>query len=261
VSRNVSNTPSDEATRPIGDFWRRQVTAPPTRRQTTFDVIFGILLPIICLYFDPGILRRYPPVFWPIDVAVFVYCFSAFAILALSVWLTLRPQSESLAGFHAGILLSAAICSFVIGVAIFPLTIVGIFLLVGFLGFVPFVTAFVYLRNGIRAVNHAKKSVVKSALIWPAVISGILVVGLPALAEWRVSRIASQSMNEILYDDSAPVEAATERFKYFRWLADDDKIMGEYERESSPEHKQRLAKAYKEITGQDLEDEIRRRRD
>jgi len=40
-----------------GGFWSRQFDASPTSGQVAFDVVFGLLMPLLCFYLDPGIVR------------------------------------------------------------------------------------------------------------------------------------------------------------------------------------------------------------
>lgn len=46
-------------------FKARQVSAARTPAQVVFDVVFGILMPVFCFYFDPGIVRAGLPPFMP----------------------------------------------------------------------------------------------------------------------------------------------------------------------------------------------------
>ncbi len=51
-----------------------------------------------------------------------------------------------------GILLGGAVVAALIGVTIFPLSLIGLFLLAGTLGFTPFLTSLVLARNAARAL-------------------------------------------------------------------------------------------------------------
>jgi hypothetical protein len=53
---------------PSDGFWRRQFMPPTTKRQKIFDVLFGVIAPVLCFVFDPivfkgtfdeGLLRDY----------------------------------------------------------------------------------------------------------------------------------------------------------------------------------------------------------
>jgi len=233
-------------------FWQRQFSVPSTLPQTTFDVVFGIVMPVICFYLDPGIVQG-PLSYYLPGASVFIYPFSFLAILTLALWLVFGRRVKSSSGVFGGILLSGAICSFIIGVAILPLTLIAIFWLIGLLGFVPLLTAFVYLRNGVRAVNRGNSLLRKTPLAASIILSALLVTGLPAFARWKVTRIIAQSMNEMVSENASDAEAAIERVRYFRPLIDKDSIARRYELESDKGRKERLARAYKQITGEDIE--------
>jgi hypothetical protein len=123
-----------------------------------FDVMFGILMPVLCFLLDPGIIRgRAGPVFvdFPLSQYSFaIYGLSAFAMPAIVLGLLLGHRIRAWGGLIAGVLLSAAVCSFLIGVIILPLSLLGLIVVVGILGFTPLLTAFVYLRNAVRSFKQ-----------------------------------------------------------------------------------------------------------
>ena len=236
----------------IEGFWRRQFSASTTPLQLVFDVAFGVLMPIICFYLDPGIISGDFRSSFP-RMEVFVYAFSILAICTLSLWLTIGHRAKSSGGIFGGIMLAGAVCSFVIGFMILPLTLVGIFFIIGILGFVPFITGFVYLRNAVKAIRRGSSALSRSALVGAVLVSAVVVSALPGFAQWEVSQIVTQSLNDIVGDDSITAERAVQRVKYFRRIIDADKIVRAYQEESGKERKERLARAYEEITGEDLE--------
>jgi cytochrome bd-type quinol oxidase subunit 2 len=247
----INNTPTNQAD-PKQSFWQRQFSVSSTLPQTIFDVVFGILMPIICFYFDPGILRGEFRDFFPGTAALFIYAFSLIAIVTLSLWLVLGRRDGPLSGVLGGVFLSAALCSFVIGVLILPLTLIGLLVIIGVLGFVPFVTGFVYLRNAIRAISRGA-ALERRNLVAKIVVSAVLVIGLPAFAHWGVKRVVTQSIDQILSGDSGSAEEAARRVRFFSPLADTaslDRLVLEYDQESDNERKERLEKAYMEITGE-----------
>jgi hypothetical protein len=38
-------------------FWRRQLMAPKTHAQRIFDVLFGVVAPVLCFVFDPIVFK------------------------------------------------------------------------------------------------------------------------------------------------------------------------------------------------------------
>jgi hypothetical protein len=144
--------------RPKRRFWRRQFDAAPTRAQRWFDVTFGIIMPVLCFYFDPIVFRGgslndhglYP------GIRFYAYTISALEMVALCAWLLGAARARLSPAVLAGVLLAGAMFSFVVGVLILPFSVIGLlFYLIGVLGFVPFLTALVYVRNAWRAGGAA----------------------------------------------------------------------------------------------------------
>ena len=237
-------------------FWPRQFSSNVTSQQTIFDVVVGAVAPILCFICDPVVFKNnlgFAP--FNLDLSpfkLFVYFFSGLSILTLLLWLKLRDRSGELSAVIAGILLSGAVGSLIIGIIILPLTMFGLLILIGILGFIPFVVSFVYLRNAIRAFKTAKPLVTRPQLMRSCLLGAILVVGPPALAHWQISRMVTQSMNDLMTGDVNTAEWATQRLRYVGWAADLDQVVWAYSTEADQTKKEALAKAYKEITGKDI---------
>lgn len=238
-------------------FWRRQFSDDVTPPQLIFDVLFGVLLPTFCFIFDPIVFKNNSGrgSFGPelSQYKLFVYIFSCLSILTLSLWFVLGRRSYVLNGIVAGILLSGSICSLIIGILILPLTLFGLLLLIGVLGFTPFFTSFVYLRNSIRALNRTRSYFRQPKLTALLLLGMILVVSSAVLGQWQITRIVNQSMNNILRGDVQATDSSVKRLRYFGWATDLDQIVWAYYRETDQVRKGNLAEAYKEITGRDIQ--------
>src|SRR5688572_24998210 len=78
----ISNAPGKES------FWRRQFSSTLTGPQLRYDVIFGIVAPILCFVFDPAIFTNdgFGLVVVPIaQYKWFVYLSSALSIITRGV--------------------------------------------------------------------------------------------------------------------------------------------------------------------------------
>lgn len=251
---------SSELTTRKEGFWRRQFSLSRTTPQLVFDVIFGVFMPIICFYLDPGIIgtSTVGKIEMPVTYNSFlgwnalVYVLSFLEILSLAVWLAIGHRTKSSGGVLGGILLMGATLSSAIGIVILPLTLWGLLVIIGILGFVPFITAFVYLRNGVKAIRRGSSALSRSALIGAVLSSAVVISAVPVVVQWEVSHVAARSVEEILGEDPAAAEGAVHRVRYFRWFVDTDRIALAYEQESEKQRKERLAAAYKEIAGQDV---------
>ena len=243
-----------------GSFWSRQFSSTITTNQLTYDVIFGIVLPILCFIFDPAIFTSdgFGLILFSIaQYKWFVYLFSALSIISLAVWLLAYRAAESktgtVAGFIGGILLAGAACSFVIGCVILPLSLVGLMILIGVLGFTPFFTAFVYLRNGVRALKLAESNARQPKLVGSLLSGAVLVIALSFVAHTGLNRMVTQAVNDLSKDDPQVVDAAVRRLKWVGWSGDMDHLVWAYSKEQDQTRKQNLARAYKEITGNDID--------
>jgi hypothetical protein len=243
-------------------FLRRQFAGNATHPQITFDILVGIVLPVLCLVYDPvffrggfvgnggGILK---------DFQLFAYSVIGLEVLTLMLWLWWGARAGAWLSAIGGILVAGALFSFTIALVLLPLSLIGLFFyFIGALGFTPFVTAFIYLRNGRRALKAAVGaggSRRSYGLAGPLLLGVVFALGVPALAQWKVSRMVTESVAELVSGDKHQQAAAAQRLKYAHWIinADLDELVWAYGRSTDQAHKDRLARTYRELTGQDIE--------
>lgn len=145
-----------------------------TRKQRIFDGVSGILLPLVCLLADPGVFRgwSYRPV---------VYSFILTEIAILGAWLILQRRLQGSSLFFAGPLVAGGGFALALGVALLPLSLFGLLLLIGLLGFSPFFTAAAFLRNGWRAFRRGKAGR-SGTTVAGVVLAGVLFAATPSIA-------------------------------------------------------------------------------
>ncbi|SRR6185295_6173279 len=237
-------------------FWGRQTRATHTAGQLAFDVVFGILMPLFCFYSDPGIIRGTGSTMLG-EFSIFIYGFSGIAILTLSTWVVFGHRLRSSTPIFGGVFLAGATVSLAIAVMILPLTLIGLVFLIGVLGFVPFITGFVYLRNGLRAIGRASQAALGRLRVTTVVFSAVIALALPGLAQWVAIEVADQSIARIMDENSGPIDEPIARIKRLHLVIDTNRIVREYEKETATARKERLARAYKEITGEEIELRLR----
>lgn len=242
-------------------FWRRQFGDAPTRAQIRFDVIFGLVLPALCLVFDPIVFRSG----WGIlgrdgiyhNARLFAYSASALEMTTLACWLFVIRRYPAWSRPAGGVMAAGALFSFALGVAILPFSVIGLlFAGVGGLGFIPFVTALVYLRNARRALrlNRAGDPVRGGATV--AFAFGLaFALGMPAVAQRGAMQIIRNASAEVFAGSRlSPQRRRVVRAltvisgETFEDLADD------YESEADAERRSRLSEAYWEVTGEDIKE-------
>jgi hypothetical protein len=138
-------------------FWRRQFGNVVTAKQRKFDWVMGVILPMVCFYFDPGVFRDWNSEY-PSRALLGAYQLPAYvlawaAIMAQSAWLLWGDWLGSFRILIGLILGTAAVVSLVIGVVLLPFSLLGTIVLIGLLGFTPLFSAIVYGRNAVRAMR------------------------------------------------------------------------------------------------------------
>jgi len=148
------------------------------------DLMGGIVLPCFCLYYDPVLFGVGGPLVARSGFVVFPYFFLGFQMMALLVWLPAEPWVGRWGSVFAGSHFVGALIAVSLGTLLLPFSIIGVVLIIGVLGLVPFLTAFVFLRSGLTALRRAR-SHGKGAGVSGGITVGILLaVAIPLAAYW-----------------------------------------------------------------------------
>jgi hypothetical protein len=238
-------------------FWRRQFDDATTRAQFRFDIAFGLVIPVLCFVFDPVVFRG-----WIIGEGIyariqfFAYASSAVELLTLACWLFVVRKFPAWSRPVGGVMVAGALFSFTLGVAILPFSLFGLMLAgLGALGFVPFVTAIVYLRNGVRALRLNRSATPVEGAAFASFVFGVVVaLGIPAATQFGAERAAESACAEVIAGgEVSPARARALRVVSRVSRASFDNIVWAYNRETDPARKSHLAKSYAELTGKDIE--------
>jgi hypothetical protein len=138
-------------------FWIRLFSLSPT---PLFDIFFGLVVPIAVLAFDPGIFR--PNCYGPgrlAPYASFSYTFIALEMLTLVFWLSYYDHIKRGLSMIAGVFFIGSLFALIptLGLIIFGGPVIITIVCLGLAEFIPCLLAFVYLRNGIRALRRRKR--------------------------------------------------------------------------------------------------------
>jgi len=242
------------ATRKNAKFWRRQFAPNITTPQIIFDVILGAIAPVLCFLFDPIAFRGWmmAPLF-P-EYQTFAYLFSGVQIVILCTWLAARPANSISNQLIAGSLLCGALFCVITGLILAPYSLLGLMFGVGVFGFTPFFTAFVYVRNSVRAVRSGVRcSVADSGGLMAAAFA--IVFSLPLLLSLSIRAAARDAVNDILQGDSRRADLAAHRLVPLQYLAEAEvnKIVDAYLSEKNEARKAQLKSIYRQITGADID--------
>lgn len=239
-------------------FWKRQFAPIPTEAQDKFDSIFAIVLPLLCLVADPFVFKGLGPLRNQAilgDYQLLAYLVTTVEIGLFLMWRTFRLKLRPYAPAFAGFFITAAIFSTVIGLAILPYTVIGLVLVVGVLGFIPFLTAFVFLRTGIRATRIQVTAASLRLRFAVAVLSGVLVIALPMFTNMAVETAIDATVDSMIAGDGTQAQLAAIRLRKFQFVPGKytDRIAVAYSHEIDPVKRSTFNAVYRDITGEDLE--------
>jgi hypothetical protein len=249
--------PLPEAKRP--GFWTRQFNTEPTIRKRVFNVIFGIIAPILALIFDPVVFKGgscLAPSGLLGEYSMFVYAAIGPGTLWLLVWTIAGTRLSPLSAVFSGVFLIGVMFAGGIGLLILPLSLFGLTMIIGLLGFLPFGTAFIYLRTSYQALHVAReKSLSTPRIIASAACGMILILSLPVLAWQQTTQIISANTDAIAdFSNQQDQAEAIERVKTLNRTCLGlcaPQIAAAFMSDSNESTRQitRLESAYFEITG------------
>lgn len=248
-----SNITAESLTREKQSFWKRQFATHTSEAQATCDIAFGLIAPILCFYFDPIVFKGGfgPPLLG--SYQLFAYAVTALQISLFVIWIVFGSRLEAWLRIIGGALISGAIFSAVIGLLILPYSLMGLMVVIGALGFIPFITGFIYLRVGWRAINQEQSAV--TALINPLLAGAILSLGIPALLSLYITRATANSIDAILHGSPQEAEVAVGHLRWLPFIPEQnlEPLVQSYINEKDPVRREILKQNYQTLTGQDLD--------
>ena len=248
----MSGQPADAA-ETLQSSSGEQVSEIPTAGHVFSDVLFGVVVPIICLIFDPIVFRRGE--FG--DPFLIRYAAGGGTMILLGMasllhWLTFRRWPAWQCGFMCGI----AVYVLILGVILLPFSFLGLFIDgIGWLGLSPFFTAVVFRRNAIRA--WAETSLTPGAGRWYRLVPGFLAALLiPVIAQAYVNSQIANAMKELESGQVLEESRAERTLLRLRHFVDSEQILKAYSFSSNEQSRKILSKVYEEIRGRDLKKEL-----
>src|SRR5207253_1244681 len=88
------------------------------------------------------------------------------------------------------------------------------------------------------------------------VAAAVMSIAFPLIIQWKITQTVNRSMDVILHNAVRPDESAVRTVKHLHWFADTDTIVEVYQQESDKDRQERLARVYKEITGEDISERL-----
>jgi len=221
-----------------------------------YDVAFGLALPVACFALEFVLL---PALGWLPGLVffhryrLFGYGVVALELATLAAWLGLGPRLGRWSAMAAGVLLAGSLFAGVLGLVLLPFAVLGLLAIgIGLLGFVPLFTSHVYYRNGRAAVRQAETRLGQRAVFEALLWGTILVYGIPALVQARITLTTRAALREVIEGDGLAARAAVGRLRPYRWVADFDPLRRACLRERERGRWERLARAYRDLTGRSV---------
>jgi len=234
-----------ESEKPQG-FWRRQFQTEPTRRQRQYDWFFGVVIPLVCIFFDPfvfrggGLLGIYRP---------FAYSISFISIMAMVAWLLWREKVGGFGALLAGLFFAASAVSLAVGIVLAPFSLVGLVIVIGALGFTPFFTSVIFLRNGVRALRAANVGLGRSTLVYAPILSGLFGLTVPYVLYAEVNR----SLDLIVEGSPTTIRSQGLKLRLLAPLVDPGQLQRIYRNEQRDSaERSEIQVLYRQLTGKEL---------
>ena len=232
-------------------FWRRQFQQNPTCRQKQYDWAFGVIMPVLCFFFDPfifkfwgstsgGVLGAYKP---------FAYSGSFISILGMIAWLLWREKLGGYSAILSGLFFVAGFFALLIGIPLFPFSLVGSLALIGLVGFTPLFTSVIFLRNGVRALRAAKLDFNRSKLAGAIAVGSLWGLAVPYALNIEVQR----SLDLVAKGTPETIRVQGLKLRLLALMVDAEQLNKPYGKapENSAERSE-IARLYTQLTGKEL---------
>jgi len=241
-------------------FWFRQIKGPVTSNQVWFDSFFGIVGPLLCLMLDPiafkgDVLGR--PMME--DYQIFAYLFSGIEMVLLALWLLTRVKSSLLSSFLGGVFMAGGFFCAVLGAILLPYSLLGLMVVIGALGFTPFLTGFVFFRNGYRAMVRSKNDILYPASFSSLVLGGLFTLAGPFFLGTGIDQYVTKSVDTMIFGNEQQALIAAQHVRPLSFVAGSklQRIVAEYQTTSDDARRERLGRLYKEATGEEIQLRLR----
>jgi hypothetical protein len=163
----------------------------PDVRGVALCYLAGVVGPAVCLVLDPVVFQGgYDgrPILH--SVRAFCYAFMGIEMALFTAWLWLGDAFRPAAHLVAGALRVGALFAVCVGLMLLPLSVFGLLLVIGALGFTPFLTAYAYLVQGGRAARLSGQTTMGVRALALELVGAALAVGPPVV----VQMVAGQNL-------------------------------------------------------------------
>lgn len=210
----------------------------------------GVVLPLAMVLFDPIVFRGSGNVLSdpPMLGAARPYCYAAIgAGMALTAFDLLSRRAKAAV---AGALAAASLFAGGLGLLLLPFSLAGILAMgLGLLGLTPFLCSAVL---GYRAVQAFRGEPARHREAHAAAGFGLFFIACAGVQR-GTSAVWERAVAEIRSDDPGLSHAGAERLTRWSVLLDAKQLVEPWRGERDPAKKERIAAAYRRLTGETLE--------
>jgi hypothetical protein len=210
--------------------------------------LFGVIVPIVMVVVDPAVFQSKTPGLGPPalgQLKVFGYVGIALGVGVMIAALAIPKRNAFVAGMLAG----ASLFSIAIGVAILPLSLLGLlFFGLGLLGLTPFVSALVFASRS-RRVYEAAPAVSRRAL---AAVGVVTFLAVPIGVQLAVSSTYRAAVTTLHSTQSDAAERAVFLLTWCKLLVNSDDLVMLWVRDHDPTLRRNLAIVYERVFGGDI---------
>lgn len=227
------------------------IASPSAPRRRGVQLAAGTIVPIVLLFFDPIVFRQNPHVSLGES---YLGAWRAFAYVSIALAAAFYARSlfaARMTRIEAGLLYGAALLSLALGLAMLPLSVIGIFIGgIGFLGFMPLVTAWMYFR----AASRHHRAVAGRRLSRASAGGMLLFLSIGAVAQLAVNGAVRLCV--------ANIETHPTPIRMFIPLYEPDQLFLQWVKSwENDAQRRRLAIAYERMTGESIEARLARNPD
>jgi len=185
------------------------------------------------------------------------------------LWLCWPTLHRRAAAILAGVMFVGSAASLLLGIMLLPFSLVGLMVVIGVLGFSPFLVSGIYFRNAVRAYRAARSEdfaagqqidvqrphlTPRYAFCWAA---GILSVVIPYGVQSIPGRVTANVIRTAIDGDEVASAAAMKQISdwkpAFRIFADTDRLAREAERDEADDKRYaRIERVFSMITDEEV---------
>lgn len=218
-----------------------------------FFLLAGIIVPLACILLDPvvfrmgvlGSLASNEPLLWRWQP--FAYSAIFLTLLFAGLYLLRLRFSPMVLSLVGGVFATGGILSLALGCYLLPTSLIGLMILIGVLGFTPFLTSFVYFCE-LRWVYHEVLLLRSRRAAAGGILTGAFIYVMVACAfHFTVERGFTSALA------SAAAGGGVGHLSFYNWAFGDYRLLNAYMREDSEVRQQHLADVYAQLTGRNIE--------